>query len=132
MKYALLFEDQLDKNLDQYVDGKIYSSQWKVLMAKSVCEAWPKFGKMKDSIIHSFKKSGLSVALDRNENDKVNIEGLPEYQMRSDFVQDNEFIHSFIHLFIHSFIYSFIYLTSVKKIICRKLQLYFLINNDLK
>ena len=87
---------------------------------------------MKDSIIHSFKKSGLSVALDRNENDKVNIEGLPEYQMRSDFVQDNEFIHSFIHLFIHSFIYSFIYLTSVKKIICRKLQLYFLINNDLK
>ena len=34
----------------------------------------------------------LSVALDRSENDEVNIEGLPEYQMPSAFVQDNEYI----------------------------------------
>ena len=45
---------------------------------------------MKDSIIHSFKKCGLSVALDGSENDEANIEGLPEYQMPSAFVQDNE------------------------------------------
>ena len=87
-----LFEDHLDKNLDQYVDGKINASQRRVLMTKWVGEAWSKVGKMKDSIIRSFKKCGLSVALDGSENDEVNIEGLPEYQMPSAFVQDNEYV----------------------------------------
>ena len=48
-------------------------------MTKWVGEAWSKVGKMKDSIIRSFQKCGLSVALDGSENDGVNIEGLPEY-----------------------------------------------------
>ena len=61
-------------------------------MTKWVGEAWSKVGKMKDSIIRSFKKCGLSVALDGSENDEVNIEGLPEYQMPSAFVQDNEYV----------------------------------------
>ena len=47
---------------------------------------------MKDSIIHSFKKDGLSVALDGSENDEVNIEGLLQYQMPSAFVQDNMYL----------------------------------------
>ena len=87
-----LLEDHLDKNLDQYVNGKINASQRRVLMTKWVGEAWSKVGKMKDSIIRSFKKYGLSVALDGNENDDVNMEGLPEYQMLSAFVQDNEYV----------------------------------------
>ena len=87
-----LFEDHLDKNLDQYVDGEINANQWRVLMTKWVCEAWSKVGKMKDSIIRSFKKCGLSMALDGSEKDEVNIEGLPEYQMPSSFVQDNEYV----------------------------------------
>ena len=85
----------MDQNLDQYVDGKINASQRRVLMTKWDCEAWPKVGKMKDSIIGYFKKCGLSVALNGSENDKVNIEGLLEYQMPLDFVQDNdEFINN--------------------------------------
>ena len=87
-----LFEDHLDKNLDQYVDGKINGSQWRVVMTKWVDEAWSKVGKMKDCIIRSSKKCGLSVALDGSENDEVNNEGLPEYQMLSAFVQDNEYV----------------------------------------
>ena len=64
-------------------------------MTKWDCEAWLKVGKMKDSIIGYFKKRGLSVALDGSENDKVNIEGLLEYQMPLDFVQDDdEFINN--------------------------------------
>ena len=31
---SYLFEDHLDKNLDQYVDGKINTSQRRVLMTK--------------------------------------------------------------------------------------------------
>ena len=88
-KVRSLFEDHFDKNLDQYVDGKINASQQRVLMTKWVREAWSKVGKMKDSITLSFKKCGLSVALDGSENDEVNIEGLPEYQMPSAFLQDN-------------------------------------------
>ena len=86
-----LFEDHLDKNLDQCVDGK-NASQRKVHMTKWVGQAYSKVGKMKDSIIRSFKKSSLSVALDGSENDEANIEGLPEYQMPSTFVQDNEYV----------------------------------------
>ena len=44
-------------------------------MTEWVGEAWSKVGKMKDFIIRSFKKCGLSVALDGRENDEVNIEG---------------------------------------------------------
>ena len=46
-----LFEDHLDKNLDQYVDGKINASQWRVFMREWVGEVWSKVRKMKDSII---------------------------------------------------------------------------------
>ena len=68
-----LFEDHLDKNLHRYVDGKINASQRRALMTDWVGEAWLQNGKMKDSIIHSFKKCGSSVALDGSENDEVNI-----------------------------------------------------------
>ena len=94
-----LFEDHLDKNLDQYVDGKINASQRRVLMTKWVGEAWSKVGKMKDSIIRSFKKCGLSVALDGSEKDEVNIQGLPEYQMLSAFVQDFENMCIFVNVY---------------------------------
>ena len=45
-------------------------------MTKWDGEGWFKVGKMKDSIIHSFKKCGLSMALNGSENDEVNIEDL--------------------------------------------------------
>ena len=82
-KVRSLFEDHLDKNLDQYVDGKINASQRRVLMTKWVGEAWPKVGKMKDSIIRSFKKCGLSV-----KSNEVKWWS----QMPSAFVKDNEYI----------------------------------------
>ena len=68
-----LFEDQLHKNLDQYVHGKINESQRRVLMKKWVGEAYPKVGKMKHFIIRFFKKCGLSVALDGSEKDEVTM-----------------------------------------------------------
>ena len=74
-----LSEDHLDENLDQYIDGKINASQQRVLTTKWVGDAWSKVGKMKDSIISSFTKWGLSVAFDGSENNEVNIEGLGPY-----------------------------------------------------
>ena len=83
-----LFED----HFDQLVDGEINASQRRVLMTKWVGEAWSKVGKMKDSIIRSFKKCDLSMALYGSENDEVNFEGLPEYQVPSAFMQDNDYV----------------------------------------
>ena len=71
-----LFEDHLDKNLNQYLDDKINTCQRRVHMTKWVGETWSKVGKMKDSIIRFFEKCGLSVALNGSENDEVNIEDL--------------------------------------------------------
>ena len=45
------------------------ASQRRVLVTKWVGEAWSKVGKMKDSIIRSFKKCGLSATLVGSEND---------------------------------------------------------------
>ena len=68
-----LFEHYLDKNLNQNVDGKINASQQRVLMTKGVGKALSKVGKMEDSIIRSFMKRGLSVALGGSKNNEVNI-----------------------------------------------------------
>jgi hypothetical protein len=84
-----LFEDHLDKNLESYVEGKISASARRVLMTKWVGAAWSKVGKMKESIVRSFKKCGLSVALDGSEDHEVNIEGIPDYQMPKPFVDDS-------------------------------------------
>ena len=47
---------------------------------------------MKDSMILSFKKCGLSVVVDGSKNKEVNIEGLPEYEMPSAIGQDDEYV----------------------------------------
>ena len=46
-------------------------------MTKCVGQAWKKICGIEESIIRSFKKCGLSVALDGSENAKVNIDGIP-------------------------------------------------------
>ena len=61
-------------------------------MTNLVGEAWSKVGKMRDSIIRSFKKCGLSLVLFGSQNDEVDIEGLPKNQMPSAFMQDNEYV----------------------------------------
>ena len=103
-----LFEDHLDKNHVLYVAGKINTSQQRVLMIKLVGEAWSKVGKMKDSIIRSSKKCGLSVILDESESDEVNIEGLTEYQTPSVFAQDDEYVLDDGNLFYLFFYLNFI------------------------
>ena len=85
-----LLEYHLDKNFDQHVEVRQMQASRESLWW--VGEACSKVGKMKDSIISYFKKCGLPVALDGSENDEVNIEGLPEYQMPSAFVEDNEHV----------------------------------------
>ena len=45
---------------------------------------------MKESIVRSFKKCGLSVALDGSEDQEVNIEGILNYQMPKSFGDESQ------------------------------------------
>ena len=36
---------------------------------------------IKETVIRSFKKCGVSLTLDGKENDEINIEGIPDYEM---------------------------------------------------
>ena len=76
-----LFEDHHDKHLELYVEGKLPASQRRIFMTKWVGQAWKKISRMKESIIRSFKKCSLSVALDGSENAHVSIDGIPNYEM---------------------------------------------------
>ena len=59
-------------------------------MTKCVGQAWKKICGIEESIIRSFKKCGLSVALDGSENAKVNIDGIPNQEMPQRF-KEKEF-----------------------------------------
>ena len=50
-------------------------------MTKWVAEAWKEINRNKETVIRSFKKCDVSQTLDGKENDKINIEGIPDYEM---------------------------------------------------
>ena len=66
-----LFDDHLDKHLELYVKGNMSASHRRISMTKWVGQAWKKNIAMKESIIRSFEKPGLPVALDGSENSKL-------------------------------------------------------------
>lgn len=68
----------LQENLDDYVKGRISASQ-KNLFTKWVGKAWEDISSKKDMIIFSFKKCGISVAIDGSEDDQINIESIQNY-----------------------------------------------------
>ena len=89
MNYALYLEISWIKSSMNMLMVR-YASQRRVLMTKWVGEAWSTVGKMKDSIIRSFKKCGLSVALDgsddegeseKEDEDKGNAENEEELEI---------------------------------------------------
>ena len=77
-------EKHMDENLDSYTSGKITTSERRILMTKWVGEAWAKTNG--DMVRKSFKKCGLSLALDGSEKHLLNIEMLPDYTMPDDEV----------------------------------------------
>lgn len=69
----------LQENLDDYVKGRISASERRILFTKWVGKAWEEMSRKKDMIIRSFKKCGISVAIDGSEDDEINIESLEDY-----------------------------------------------------
>lgn len=71
----------LQDNLDDYVHGKITASARRVLFTKWVGQAWEDISAKKDTIIRSFKKCGISVAIDGSEDSEINIFGIDDYEV---------------------------------------------------
>ena len=69
----------LQDNLDDYVRGRITTSQRRVLLTKWVGKAWEEISAKKEMTIRSFKKCGISVAIDGSEDGQINIESLDKY-----------------------------------------------------
>ena len=57
-------------------------------MTKWVAEAWNEINRNKETVIRSFKKCDVSLTLDGRENDEINIEGIPDYEMPQAYEMD--------------------------------------------
>ena len=74
----------LQENLSAYVTGQINAGERRVLITKWIANAWENVSSNVDMVIRSFRKCGISVAIDGSEDDDINIEGLAEYSVGSD------------------------------------------------
>ena len=74
-------EKHMSDNLQLYTESKLSAWQRRVLLTKWVAEAWKEINRNKETVIRSFKKCGVSLTLDGKENDEINIEGIPDYEM---------------------------------------------------
>lgn len=79
-----LATEHMQNNLEAYVHGQINASARRVLFTKWVGQAWEQMSSDKAMVIRSFQKVGIAVAIDGSEDDKINIEGLHEYEVGTD------------------------------------------------
>ena len=69
----------LQENLDAYVKGQINASEWRVLFTESVGTAWEELSSNTAMVVRSFRKCGISVAIDGSEDIDININGVDNY-----------------------------------------------------
>ena len=82
-----LFKQHVDANLKLYVDGKLATGESRVLITKSVGQAFSRV-KKQDLTKHSFKNYGLSNNLGGNDYALTNINVIEGYKMP---LLENEF-----------------------------------------
>ena len=74
----------VQQNLDAYVKGLINAGECQVLITKLFTNAWEEVSSNVDLIFCSFRKCGISVAIDGSEDEDINVEGLEDYSVKSD------------------------------------------------
>ena len=55
----------------------------RVLLTKWIANAWEETAAKKETVIRSFRKVGISVAVDVTEDEQINIEGIVKYRVDS-------------------------------------------------
>ena len=59
--------------------GELNASARRVLFTKWVGQAWEDVSAKKDMVVRSFKKCGISVAIDGSKDSEIHINGLKDY-----------------------------------------------------
>ena len=78
--------------MEQWVQGKISTSECQILISQWVEQAWEKLcHQYQKTIIHSFEKYGISLPINGSRDSGINIEGLAVYRPpdRGQFVSFN-------------------------------------------
>ena len=84
---------EYDENLEKWEDGKLSASDKRILITHWVGAAWEKLFSNKD--YHPdryFERTGCLLTLDGSEDDKVNVQGLPNYKPPPPQLQDDEIL----------------------------------------
>ena len=62
--------------------GKVTAGDRRVLFTKWVGTAWQETShRLKDTVIRSFVKCGISLPISGSRDSEINIDGLPDYRM---------------------------------------------------
>ena len=77
-----LATEHLSTNPEQFMTGKVTASDRRVLFTKWVGTAWQETScRLKDTVIRSFVKCGISLPISSSRDSEINIDGLPDYRM---------------------------------------------------
>ncbi len=70
------------ERLEQWKNGKITTSERRILYTKWAAEAWEDYAKNKqDEITTAFKRCGMFNDTEGRENHLIKVEGCPEYEV---------------------------------------------------
>ena len=91
-----LCTEYMSKNLDAFLKGNVTASDRRVLFTKWVGLAWKDVCRdLEETVVCSFFKCGITIPIDGSRDSKINIEGLPNYEVvKSHNVEDIEFYSS--------------------------------------
>ena len=80
-----LANDHCAQNLSAYVQG-----ERRVLLTKWVGQAWEEVSANKQMIQRTFRKCGISVPIDGSADGDIQLEGLPDYTVQEDGVDEGD------------------------------------------
>ena len=77
-----LATEHLSTNPEQFMTGKVTAGDRHVLFTKWVVRPWQEISRwLKDTVIRSFVKCGISLPISGSRDSEINIDGLPDYCM---------------------------------------------------
>ena len=78
-------------HLHDYLTGKLSASEQRVFFTRWIRQAWQETSTNKEMIVRSFKKCGISTAIDGSEDYQISIPGLKGYCVDDDALEDDPF-----------------------------------------
>ena len=85
-----LATEHMQSNLEDYVKGNINAGCRRILLTGWIGQAWEELSNSTDMICRSFKKTGITVAIDGSEDSEIRIMGIDNYCIPAVASSDDE------------------------------------------